>query len=165
VSKNHTILSLDLGSTVGWCFIKNTSILQSGVVSLFRKDTHPGDRFLRFHNWLANWKGVVNEIFYEDVPRFESGKAARVYCGLLAHVQVFCLVHGIRMTNVKPMSVKKEFAGTGHADKAAMCLTAHKLGWRHGNQGTDLDHDEADAIATAWVLLKRRGIEPSFAYK
>jgi hypothetical protein len=68
---DHTILSLDLGNNLGWAKVVNGVIVQSGVVSLFRKDAHPGDRFLRFSNWLRTHKGL-NEIFYEDVPRFES---------------------------------------------------------------------------------------------
>lgn len=156
---DHTILSLDLGSTTGWCFVRNGVIVESDVVNLVRKNTHPGDRFLRFQNFLSQYKGV-SEICYENVPGFKSADAARVHCGLLSIVQMFCHVRGIRMTAIKPKTIKKEFAGNGNADKAAMCRTAHRLGWKNGHPDTDIDHDECDAIALAWVKLKRAGVEP-----
>lgn len=162
MARDYTVLSLDLGSTVGWAFVKNATILHSGIVPLSRKDAHPGDRFLRFHNWLLQMKAnKVNEIFYESVPRFESAAAAHVYCGLLAVLQMFCLMHGLRMTNIKAKSVKKEFAGNGNADKFEMCRVAHRMGWKNGHAETDIDHDECDAIAIAWVILTRRNAEPA----
>lgn len=165
MSETYNILSLDLGSTLGWALVQDNTILQSGTVTLFRKDTHPGDRFVRFNNWLVQMvqDHEISEIIYEDVPRFESAKAARVYCGLLCVVQMLCLTHAKRMTNIKPGSVKKEFCGNGNADKAEMCKTAHRLGWKHGHPGLDIDHDEADALAVAWVILQRRGINPALA--
>lgn len=162
MTRDYTILSLDIGSDTGWAKLKNGIIQSSGVVSFVKKDSHPGDRFLRFHNWLRENGKDVQEIFYEDVPRFESAKAARSYCGYLATIQMFCLSAGKRMTNIKANSVKKEFSGHGNADKKAMCQAAHRLGWKNGLLGSDMDHDECDAIAAAWVILKRRGVEPAF---
>lgn len=156
--KAHSILSLDLGTTCGWCLVKDGVARFSGTLALPGPKEHPGRRFLRFGNWLNDFRGV-NEIFYEDVPRFESAKAARVYCGLLSILQVFCLQHGIRMSSIKSNSVKKEFTGNGNAKKPVMCQVAHRLGWRGGHPGSDVDHDEADAIACAWVVLKRRECE------
>jgi len=159
--KAHFILSLDIGSSMGWAFLKDAVILQSGVKILTRKDTHPGDRFVRFSNWLNNFI-TVNEIFYEDVPRFESAYSAKSYCGYLSILQMFCLVNRIRLVCIKPNVVKMGFTGKGNAKKPEMCRVCHELGWKHGHPATDIDHDEADAIACAWVLLKRRGVEPSF---
>ena len=155
---DYTVLSLDLGTNCGWCLVKNGVIRFSGVVALPASDSHPGHRFTKFQNWLQEFRGV-NEIFYEDVPRFESAAAARVYCGLLAFVQVFCLVQGIRLTNIKPNSVKMEFTGKGNADKKRMCEVAHKLGWKGGHKDTDIGHDEADAIACAVVIMNRRNVQ------
>lgn len=157
MAKPYTILSLDLATTCGWCFVSDAQYRYSGVLHLPDHKVHPGMRFLKFKNWLHDFRGV-SEIFYEDVPRFESAKAARVYCGLLSEVQVFCLVHGIRLTSIKANSVKKEFTGNGSAPKELMCKVAHDLGWQHGHPDTDIDHDEADALATAWVILQRRGV-------
>jgi Holliday junction resolvasome RuvABC endonuclease subunit len=155
---DYTVLSLDLGTHCGWCLIKNGTVSSSGIVDLPASESHPGHRFLKFRNWLQDFK-KVDEVFYEDVPRFESAKAARVYCGLLCIVQMFCLVHAKRMTNIKANSVKKEFTGHGNADKKKVCEVAHKLGWTRGHPSTDIHHDEADAIACAWVIMQRRGVE------
>ena len=159
MAKDHTILALDLGSNTGWAKVVGEVIVDSGVVNFHRKDGHPGGRFLRFSNWLRTHKDL-DEIFYEDVPRFESAAAAKVYCGLLAVLQVYGLVSQIRLVNIKSNSVKKEFTGNGRADKTEMCKVAHRLGWKHGHPGLDIDHDEADAIGCAFVILKRRQIEP-----
>ncbi len=158
MTNSYAVLSLDLGTHTGWLEVQDCVAKRSGTVHLPGPDQHPGLRFITFSNWLFQFKHV-NEIFYEDVPRFESAKAARVYCGLLAIVQMFCLTQGIRMTNIKSNSVKMEFAGPGQGNckKVVMCDVAHRLGWQGGHQSTDIDHDECDAIACAFVILARRG--------
>lgn len=154
----YTVLSLDLGSTIGWAICQDKIIKHSGTHTFFSKDSHPGHRFLHFQNWLVDFIGV-NEIIYEDVPRFESAAAAKVYCGFLAVLQIFCLANGIRITGIKASSVKKDFTGKGNAKKEVMCERCHALGWQNGKPGTLLDHDEADAIATMIVVMARRGVE------
>lgn len=160
------VLSLDLASTFGWALGnhdgKRGVITHSGEIDLSRKDTHPGHRFLKFNEFLHKFTGV-KEILYEDVPRFESAGAARVYCGLLAHLQVFCLAQNIRLTNMKPGSIKKHFTGHGNAKKEVMCEVAHRLGWGGGHKGTDMAHNECDAIALMWVVFTIRGLDPKFA--
>ncbi len=158
MTDSYTILSLDLGTNCGWCLVKDAVLKYSGVLSLPASESHPGARFMKFNNWLHDFR-KVDAIFYEDVPRFESNKSARVYCGLLAVVQMFALVHGIPLTNIKSSEVKKDFTGSGNAKKDRMCQVAHQLGWKNGEPGTEQDHDEADAIATAWVVLHRRGVD------
>lgn len=160
------VLSLDLASTFGWALGKHDGekslIMQMGEITLLQKDAHPGDRFLRFNGFLDKFRGV-KEILYEDVPRFESAGAARVYCGLLAQLQVFCLVQGIRLTNMKPGTIKKHFTGHGNANKSMMCEVGHKIGWGGGHPGTDMAHNECDAMALMWVVFTIRGWEPKFA--
>ena len=158
---DHTILSLDLGSTMGWALVKNTIIVQSGAVSLKHKDAHPGDRFLRFKQILDKFPNV-NEICYEDISFQTSRDQSRLYDGLLAFLQVHCLVHKIRLIGINNTTIKKIFTGNHHAKKDEMCAVAHRMGWKHGEPGTDLDHDECDAIACAVVRLKRQNISCSF---
>jgi Holliday junction resolvasome RuvABC endonuclease subunit len=160
-AKPHHVLSLDLGTRFGWAEIKGGVLIKSGEIKLPGPEGHPGNRFLTFWNWLIKHKHF-DEIFYEDVPRFESAKAARVYCGLLAMVQKFCLVYDVTMTNIKSNSVKKEFTGNVNAPKPMMCEVAHRLGWKGGHAATDIDHNECDAIAAAWVILKRRDVDLNF---
>ena len=157
MTKPYTILSLDLATSCGWCFISDAEYRYSGVLDLPKHSANPGLHFLKFQNWLQDFRGV-DEIFYEDVPRFESKAAAQVYCGQRAILHVFRVTHGIRVTSIKSNSVKKEFAGNGNAPKELMCKVAHALGWLHGHPDTDIDHDEADAFATAYVILQRRGV-------
>lgn len=159
---DHYILSLDLGSTFGWALGKNGVITHSDEVCLSSKDSHPGTRFLRFQDFLHNFKNV-NEILYEDVMRFESGASAKVYCGLLSVLQLFCLVHRIRLCAKKPTSVKMMFTGKGNANKIKMCEVAHRLGWKNGMPETDIAHNECDAIALLWVIYVERNVEPRFA--
>lgn len=159
------VLSLDLASTFGWA-LGNTDgkkgfITHSGEIELASKDLHPGHRFLKFTEFLSKFRGV-KEILYEDVPRFESAGAARVYCGLLAHLQVFCLTQGIRLSNMKPGTIKKHFTGSGNANKKMMCEVAHKIGWGGGHPGTEIAHNECDAIALMWVVFTIRGLDPEF---
>lgn len=156
--KPYNILSLDLGKTFGWCLVSDAKVMYSGTVFLGDSDVPNALRFLRFINWLAKFKGV-DEIIHERVDRFESGHAAKMYCGLLAHLEVFAAVNGKRLSNLTSKTIKKEFTGNGNADKSAMCAVAHKLGWKHGHPSTDIDHDEADAIAIAYAILKRRMTE------
>lgn len=160
-TRAHTILGLDLGSTFGWCLVTDGVVTHSGEVALSRKDAHPGDRFLRFQEFITDFRSV-DEVCFENVPRFESAASARVYCGLRAVVEMHCLIHRIRMTCINANTVKKDFAGNGNCKKAEMCSTAHRLGWKNGAPGTDIANNECDAIATVWVLQKRRGNEVSF---
>lgn len=158
---DFTTLSIDLGSTLGFCLGKNGVIVDSGEVTLSAAGTHPGHRWLRFQQWLVQYKDV-DEILFEDVPQFMSGQAARVYCGLLAILQIFSLAQGIRMASLKPTQIKKDFTGAGNSKKDVVCDVAMRLGWKNGVPGTLNNNNEADAIALFWVVSVRRGVEPSF---
>lgn len=154
----YRILSLDLGTNTGWVDIQDANALRSGVLHLPGPIGHPGRRFIEFQNFIVQFKDYQH-IFYEDVPRFESAKAARVYCGLLCIVQMFSLRYGIALTNAKSNVVKKQFTGIGNCQKELVCEVAHKLGWKGGHPLTRNDHDEADAIACAWTILNDSNIE------
>lgn len=160
---DFTVLSVDLGSTIGYAIGKSGVIIDSGEVTLSpgASKTHPGHRWLKFQQWLAKYNSV-NEILFEAVPRFESAGAAKVYGALLGVLQIFSLAHGIRMASLGPSTVKKDFTGIGNCDKSVMCEIAHRLGWKHGTLGTFNCHNEADAIALLWCVYVRRGIEPRF---
>jgi Holliday junction resolvasome RuvABC endonuclease subunit len=164
-SAKHTVLSLDLGSSTGWCLGQNNVIEYSGVKSFYIKDSHPGLRFKKFYNWLLKFRNV-DEIFVEDVvQRFLSMHSARVYCGLLAMLQVFCITHSIRLTGIKPSAVKLAFTGRGGAKKAEMCNAAIKLGWANGKLDTETNNDEADACAIYYAVMKKRGYDVTFSNK
>lgn len=160
---DFTTLSLDLGSTCGYCYAKNGVIIDSGEVTLSAKDTHPGHRWLRFQNWLAKYRDV-DEILFEDIMFFGKNGvlACRVYSGLLAVLQIFSLAQGIRMASLTPGQIKKDFTGAGNATKDVMCEVATNLGWKNGVAGTPTKNNEADAIALFWCISTRRGVQPEF---
>lgn len=155
-------LSLDLGSTFGWCKGSNGVIAGSGEVVLSATGSHPGHRWLKFQEWLASHKDL-DEIFYENVTGFRSSTAAMVYGALKSQLEIFCVVHGIRMCSLKPGQIKGDFTGNGNAPKEDMCNTAINLGWKHGRRDTRDNNNECDAIALFWSIWKRRLVEPSFA--
>lgn len=158
----HVVLALDIGTTMGWAVGRNAVIEASAVISWKFPNAHPGLKFIKFNNWLLKFRGV-DEIFYEDVPRFMSRDAARVYNGFLAVLEMFAAANNIRLSKMLAPSVKKEFTGKGRADKLTMCEFAHNLGWAGGKKGTDECHDEADACAIYYAILKRRGHEVTFS--
>lgn len=157
-------LSIDIGSTFGYCVGKNGVIVESGEVTLSAGAvglTHPGHRWMRFQKWLGQYADV-NEILFEDVQFVTSPQQMKVYGGLLAILQVFSLAHGIRMSSLTPGQIKKDFTGMGNAKKDVLCDVAIRLGWKNGVAGTMNNHNEADAIALFWTVSVRRGVEPSF---
>lgn len=157
-------LSIDLGSTFGYCVGKNGVIVDSGEVTLSAGaagKTHPGHRWLRFQKWLGSY-AHVNEILYEDVQFVTSPQQMKVYGALLGQLETFSLTHGIRMRSLTPGTIKKDFTGMGNAKKDVLCDVAIRLGWKNGVPGTMNNHNEADAIALYWVICTRSDIEPSF---
>jgi len=157
-------LSIDIGSTFGYCVGNNGVIMDSGEVTLSSGTagkTHPGHRWLRFQKWLGQYTDV-QEILFEDVQFVTSAQQMKVYGALLGILQVFCLAHGIRMASLTPGQIKKDFTGNGAAKKDVLCDVAIRLGWKHGVAGTMNNHNEVDAIALYWVTCVRRGVEPSF---
>lgn len=157
-------LSIDLGSTLGYCVGTNGVITDSGEVTLnsgAARLTHPGHRLMRFHRWLSQYS-EVNEILFEDVKFVTSTQQIILYGKLLGVLEQFSLAHGIRMCSLMPSQIKKDFTGAGNSKKDVMCDVAMRLGWKHGVPGTMNLNNEADAIALYWVICVRRGVEPAF---
>lgn len=157
-------LSIDIGSTLGYCVGKNGVIMDSGEVTLSSgasNKTHPGHRLMRFQKWLGQYADV-SEILFEDVKFVTSTQQIILYGKLLGILEVFCLAHGIRMCSLMPSQIKKDFTGAGNSKKDVMCDVAMRLGWKNGVPGTMNNNNEADAIALYWVVCVRRGVEPRF---
>lgn len=64
---------------------------------------------------------------------------------------------GCRSIEKNVQSVKRHWAGSGHADKAAMLARCRQLGWQ-----VEDDH-QADACAL-WALVKAE-LDPAFGYR
>lgn len=157
-------LSIDLGSTFGYCVGRNGVIEESGEVTLTAGavgKTHPGHRWMRFQRWLSQYSHV-NEVLFEDVQFVTSPQQMKVYGALLSQLELFTLGHGIRMSSLTPGQIKKDFTGSGAAKKDVLCDVAMRLGWKNGTVDTMNNHNEADAIALYWVVCTRRGVQPSF---
>jgi hypothetical protein len=164
MAASHTVLSLDLGGSLGWCIGRDNKIQVSGEKQLTKKDAHAGDRFLTFMNWLPKFQNV-DEIFFEKAAGMRSMDAANTYCGLRAILLMFGQSSGVHITSIWAPSVKKIFTGQGGkgVDKLTMCNRARALGWTGGTPGTPENHNEADACAIYYSIMYKRGIDITFA--
>ena len=164
-SQPHTILALDIATTLGWAFSKDDKIIAWGVESFAVKiDTihRGGIRLMKFRDWLMPFAGV-SEVVYEQVGADMRNLAANeTTYAMLGIVRMFCAGANIPISSIHNSTLKKEFAGTGRADKLAMCDTAHRLGWKGGRAGTDMDHDACDAVALIYITQLRRNIRMGF---
>lgn len=165
----HIVLALDLGTTLGWALSVDHVITEWGVESFKvsnERHNDGGHRLLRFHNWLCEWfeKYPITEIFYEESPLmgFKSQSSAIVNIQMRGIASFICAAADIPFIAIHGSTLKKAFAGSGHAKKEEMCATAHQLGWDGGKIGTDLDNDAADACAQIYCILRERGISVRF---
>lgn len=163
---DFTILSIDIGSTFGYAIGKSGVIIASGEVSLSpgASKVHPGHRWMKFQQFLHETceKYKVDEIVFEKVTFVTSAQQMIVYGALKGQIEIYTLAYKLRLTDMPVATVKKEFAGSGHAKKPDMCNTAIRMGWKKGVVDTENLHNEADAIGLLCVVYKRRGIEPTF---
>ncbi len=158
MDKTYKTLSLDLGTYTGWAVGIGGHILSSGTESFFVKgEVHPGYRYQKFHNWLVDLihRENIGEIFYENIPRYESVAAARVHAGFLGIMNLVAFTAKLPMYCLKPNTIKMIFTGKGNAKKIKMCAVAHALGWRGGHLGTEDSNNEADAIAIYYSIMQR----------
>ena len=168
-------LGLDLGLETGWALSKANRIIGSGVRDFrIRGNEGKGHRGIKFYNFLLKF-GQVDEIYVEKIAfggNFKNKKGVWVapssdgrelYHGLLMLVNMYADGFGIKVEEVHPGTLKKAFTGSGTAKKEDMCRMAHQLGWRGGESGTGLFHDEADALALLITQPRDRyGIQITF---
>lgn len=161
----HTVLSLDLGSNLGWSLIIDNVVYKSGM-GLFRKDAsmkldHDGAKFLKFQEWLEGFNGV-DEVFFEDVKFINGFHAQRTYNGFLGILMAFLCKYKLKASKVAPNTWKKTLCGNGHADKFEVCKVLHGMGWKGGAVGTNLNNDEADSIGVAYHIFYQRDLKLRF---
>lgn len=159
-------LGLDLGNCTGYALAEGDRIVASGVRDFsVRSSEHIGRRGIKFYNFLLTF-GHVDEIYYEKV-QFTTNKyrsdGGELYKGFLMLVNMYAAGYGIPTFGVFPVSLKKAFAGHGHAEKQDMCATARSIGWKGGEKNTAMFHDEVDAIALLVTQLRdKHGIKLGF---
>lgn len=138
------VLALDLGTNCGWAKGSGAREPESGVLRLkTSKHDRPGERWIRMRRDLVRLLQGVDVVAYELVRRHEGVKAAHVYGGLLALVEMQCESFGIPVRTVEVAHVKQHATGKGNVGKPAMVAAAQKRGWM------PIDDNEADAL---WIL-------------
>lgn len=171
--RQHTILSLDLGSTMGWALSEGGVLVASGELDL---SVDRAIRKIRYKNFLISMRGV-NEIIYEKVMSHEMTvwvlnkktgikKKKRVFSVIAAHLygwfegelEEFCYGWRIPLKGLHHSTIKKDFTGNGKASKKDVCAECHRRGWKGGEWGKDSNNNEADAIAMLYVELAKRGV-------
>lgn len=148
---SHNILTLDLGTQMGWALRSFDQTITSGTVS-FKHDRYQGGgmRFLRFKQWLEQMLssvGSIDAIYFEEVRRHLGVDAAHVYGGFLAHLSAWCEQQSIPYQGVPVGTIKRQVTGKGNASKAKVMESVRQLGYQPA------DDNEADALALMqWVM-------------
>lgn len=150
-----TILTLDLGSTLGWALHGDTGRIFSGTVCFKpRRFEGGGMRYLRFQHWLEEThrvSGGVQAVYFEEVRRHLGIDAAHTYGGFLSHLTAWCEKHGIPYSSVPVGTIKQSATGKGNASKEAVIKAMQALGH------TPSDDNEADALALLHWAIKNHG--------
>lgn len=158
-STTRKSLILDLGTQTGWALLAN-GIVTSGTVGFqtykgckSRPADHAGQVFINFQRWLRGriQDDKPTEIAYEDVYRWSSGDAAKLYCGLRAFLLANGALYGLPVTGYSPSMVKKYWTGKGNSDKDAMMAETK----RRFPALRLSDSNEADALAILHLHLSK----------
>jgi crossover junction endodeoxyribonuclease RuvC len=145
------VLALDLSSHTGWATDApgGGDKPLSGVVDFDLNGDEYGPTFSAFRQWLTDAAGVHNpEVLAFEAPLMPHGgnfmtseQTVRLLIGLAAHAEQIGHALGLETVECNVQTVKRHFAGTGRADKAAMLARCQQLGWNIRN------HNAADAAA------------------
>jgi len=144
-----TVLTIDLGSTIGWS-VTQWGITTSGTVKFNRvtgrktiADEHEGIVYERFVHWLKETFYLNNPdriIFEEPMGNFKSAAARNIIVGMRGVLMAYASHFSIPIDGI-PQTKRKKFAtGKGNAKKEDMlsaCL--EKI-------GPVVNHNEADAL-------------------
>jgi Holliday junction resolvasome RuvABC endonuclease subunit len=139
------ILSLDLGTKLGWAIYFGPGDILHGTVE-FRTGRFEGGgmKWLRFRKWLdemADGHGPIEAIYFEEVRRHVATDAAHMYGGFLAHLTAWCEKREIPYQGTPVGTIKRHATGKGNANKQAMLDAIRGLGFSPD------DDNDADAIA------------------
>ena len=141
------VLSIDIGTTMGYSVFNGRGHVESGSVKLGAKSKqHKSYRFINFSrvfNELID-KHEPDVVVYERVRRHLGTAAAHVYGGFLAFIHFICLNRDIEFTFYEVRQIKKHATGSGRAKKPQMIKAAEKK-WKY----LDIEDDNhADAL---WI--------------
>lgn len=148
------LLALDLGTATGWALADTDhphGASQTPTFGTFDlragRFSGGGMRFVRFENELNNFKGLVDQVAFEEVRRHRGTDAAHVYGGLLAILTKWCEQNNIPYEGVTVQAIKKFATGKGNGDKVAVIKAVEGWGFHPRND------NEADAIALLRLRL------------
>lgn len=179
--EHYNALALDLGTSTGWALLGDDRILASGTEH-FRMEKDLGTKAsgIRMKQFLEFIKSFhyVNECFYEHNFKFQQGeKAIKAYYGMLAVLEMVTAAADIELIAVHTSTLKKNFTGSGRAQKFEIGDRCIELGWKQavfksalvpdGNGGKYertivANDDEADAIALLFGTMWERNRDISF---
>ena len=151
MDNSRTILTLDLGSKMGWALHQADGTITSGTVE-FKPGRFEGGgmAFVRFKHWLDEVRGFAEPIagiWFEEVRAHAGVTAAHVYGGFLAHLSAWAEMNKIPYQGVPVGTIKKHATGKGNASKAEVIEAMRRKGHNPA------DDNAADALAILhWVL-------------
>ena len=157
------VLALDFGRKTGWALGTladdgSPIIYDSGTQSLkiTKRSEHPSS-FSAFHSWLDAMitSHGVTHVAYELVRRHAGVKAAHAWGGYYSITYLLCSARNVSITPVEVGTVKKNWTGSGNANKQRMIDEARRRGY---NPSGD---DEADALAILHTATSTGLICPS----
>jgi Holliday junction resolvasome RuvABC endonuclease subunit len=148
------ILSLDLGTHMGWAYAQNGFILDSGTVHFKTNDkfTGGGLRGLKMQNWLNSLVQAGKKlelVTFEEVRAHTGVDAAHAYGGYLMVLTAWCELNGVPYISVPVGTIKKHATGKGNAKKEQMIDAAYLICGKIPH-----DDNEADAICIMNYTLK-----------
>lgn len=161
-----TILSLDLGSSLGWALIQDSVVMASGTRK-FPGGEKIGEALSDFTKKFLIKFINVHEIYFEDVRFLNNRNHMMSHFGYKCALYTFSYETGIPLTGITPHDWHKILTGKSHGgvkggEKLRLCRHLHEMGWTGGKYGTDKDNDEADAIGIGAALLKMDGQQLKF---
>ncbi|MBF0401655.1 MAG: hypothetical protein HQL90_12925 [Magnetococcales bacterium] len=145
------ILTLDLGSKMGWALHQADGTITSGTVE-FKPGRFEGGgmAFVRFKHWLdevCRFAGPIQAIWFEEVRAHAGVTAAHVYGGFLAHLTAWAEQQEIPYRGVPVGTIKRHATGKGNASKPEVIESMRRKGHNPA------DDNAADALAILhWVL-------------
>ncbi|WP_130472244.1 hypothetical protein [Candidatus Magnetaquicoccus inordinatus] len=150
-SGEGTILTLDLGTKMGWALRQGDGTITNGTVE-FKPGRFEGGgmAFVRFKHWLDEvnrFAGPIQAIWFEEVRAHAGVMAAHVYGGFLAHLTAWAEQQEIPYRGVPVGTIKRHATGKGNASKAEVIEAMRRKGHNPA------DDNAADALAILhWVL-------------
>lgn len=138
------ILALDLATRLGWACGRPDGEPSYGTKVLPSTGEDIGRFAEAYNEWLLDMitlesPGLV--VFEAPILAGQTTlTTARKLTGLAWHTEFVCRLREIRCAEHHLQSVKKFFAGSGRADKAAMIAAARRQGW------DPKDDNAADAL-------------------